>query len=154
MDSTAYTPNGIGHTSRPRLLLVDDNPDNLEILGVLLSERYHVVSCASAAQALAEMDAVRPDVVLLDIRMRPLDGLQCLQAIRARPGYAGIPAVAVTAFAAEADRRSFLAAGFQAVVTKPILDQRQLTIVIDTVLGAGAPGMARAWTAEEDAAAS
>jgi CheY-like chemotaxis protein len=154
MDLTTSSPNGNGHASRPRLLLVDDNADNLEILAVLLSERYHVVSCATATQALAEMDAIQPDVVLLDIRMRPLDGLQCLQAIRARPGYAGIPAVAVTAFAGEVDRRNFLAAGFQAVVTKPILDQRQLTLVIDAVLRAGEPGVAPAWTAEEDAAAS
>jgi CheY-like chemotaxis protein len=150
MDTAASPLNG----SRPRLLLIDDNADNLEILGYLLGERYHVFPYGAVPQALAELDSVRPDVVVLDIRMRPVDGVQCLAAIRARPGYAGIPAVALTAFAREVDRQTFLAAGFQMVVTKPILDQQQLIASIDALLSIPAAGAPGAWTAEEDAAAS
>jgi CheY-like chemotaxis protein len=109
-----------------RLLLVDDNRDNLELLTVVLGEKYHVSSHASAEQALAALDVARPDVVLLDIGMSPVDGLQCLEAIRARPGYGGIPAMALTAYARDVERKAFLAAGFQAVVTKPILDPEAL----------------------------
>jgi CheY-like chemotaxis protein len=120
--------------SAARLLLVDDNPDNLEVLSILLAEKYKVASYASAADALEALEAVQPDLVVLDIAMTPLDGLQCLNAIRATPGYAGIPAVALTAFARDADRNAFLASGFQAVVTKPILDQHKLIAVIDRLL--------------------
>jgi CheY-like chemotaxis protein len=118
-----------------RVLLVDDNPDNLELLAVLLSEHYMVSSYGSAAEALRELDTVKPDVLVLDIGMAPIDGLQCLQTVRARPGYARIPAVALTAFAREVEQKTFLAAGFQAVVTKPIFDPREVVTVIDRMLG-------------------
>jgi CheY-like chemotaxis protein len=117
-----------------RVLLVDDNPDNLEIITVLLGQRYDVRSYSSAAEALGAIDTIRPNLLVLDIRMRGIDGVQCLQAIRARPGYATIPAIALTAFAREVERKSFLDAGFQAVVTKPILDERQLVTPIESLL--------------------
>jgi CheY-like chemotaxis protein len=125
----------------PRLLLVDDSPDNLELLAVLLGERYEVVSCESAEEALARLDDVKPDVVVLDIGMASIDGVQCLEAIRARPGYAGTPAVAVTAFARPVDRARFLAAGFHAVITKPVFDERALLDAVDAALGSTAPGV-------------
>ncbi len=104
------------------------------MLTLLLGERYSVSSCGSAAEALTVLEASRPDVLMLDIRMTPVDGLQCLAAIRAMPGCSGIPAIALTAFAREDERQAFLAAGFQAVVTKPILDLRELETLIDTLL--------------------
>ena len=118
-----------------RVLLVDDNQDNLDLLSVLLSEHYVVSSYASAAEALRELDTVKPDVLVLDIGMAPIDGMECLQAIRARPGHARTPAVALTAFAREVERKTFIAAGFQAVVTKPIFDPREVVTVIDRMLG-------------------
>jgi CheY-like chemotaxis protein len=123
-----------------RVLLVDDNQDNLDLLSVLLSEHYVVSSYASAAEALRELDTVKPDVLVLDIGMAPLDGVECLQAIRARPEYSRTPAVALTAFAREVERKTFIAAGFQAVVTKPIFDPREVISVIDRTLGALRPG--------------
>jgi CheY-like chemotaxis protein len=129
-----------------RLLLVDDNRDNLDVLSLILSARYTVASFESAAEALAALDDARPDVLVLDIGMAPIDGLQCLQQIRARSGYAGIPAIALTAFARDVDREAFLAAGFQAVVTKPVLDDQQLVGVIDAVAAPPAPEQACAPT--------
>src|SRR5882672_767769 len=117
-----------------RLLLVDDNRDNLEILAVLLSERYQVAAFGSAAEALAALDTVKPAVLVLDIGMTPVDGVQCLAAIRAQPGYSATPAVALTAFARDSERAEFLAAGFQQVVTKPILDHGILLRAVDATL--------------------
>jgi CheY-like chemotaxis protein len=119
-----------------RLLLVDDNQDNLEIVSVFLGQTYEVYSYGSAAEALSALDTVRPDLLVLDICMRGVDGVQCLQAIRAKPGYSAIPAVALTAFARDVERKAFLDAGFQAVITKPILDDRQLIGAIERVLAA------------------
>ena len=76
----------------------------------------------------------KPDLVLLDIAMTPVDGLQCLKAIRARPGYGRIPAIALTAYARDVERQAFLTGGFQAVVTKPILDHQDLFEAIDALL--------------------
>jgi CheY-like chemotaxis protein len=82
-----------------RLLLVDDDQDNLEVLTVILGETYRVWSYRGAAEAPAALEAARPDLVVLDIGMSPVDGLQCLEAIRTRPGYGRLPAIALTAFA-------------------------------------------------------
>ena len=120
--------------TRDRLLLVDDHKDHLEMLAVILSERYEVAAYGLASDALAALESFRPNVALLDIGMRPIDGLQCLEAIRATPGFSKIPAVAVTAYARDTERQTFLAAGFQAVVTKPVLDVWDLVDVIDRVL--------------------
>lgn len=120
--------------SAARLLLVDDNPDNLEILAVLLSEKYQVASFGSADAALAALDTVKPEVLVLDIGMAPVDGVQCLAAIRAQPGYSATPAVALTAFARDSERAEFLAAGFQQVVTKPIVDPGMLIRAVDATL--------------------
>lgn len=125
--------------SHARLLLVDDNRDNLDILSVLLSEKYHVAGFGSAAEALAALDTVKPDVLVLDIGMAPVDGVQCLAAIRAQPGYSATPAVALTAFARDSERAEFLAAGFQQVVTKPILDHGTLIRAIDVTLESRGP---------------
>jgi CheY-like chemotaxis protein len=121
-----------------RVLLVDDHPDSLELSALLLREKYTVVTCSSAAEALASLDTLKPDVVVLDIRMTPVDGVQCLQAIRSLPGYASIPAIAQTACASDVERTAFLDAGFQAVVTKPVLDHRVLEDLIDGLLGTSA----------------
>ena len=116
------------------LLLVEDNPDIREMLTVLLGEKYRVSSCGSAAEALTVLEASKPDVLVLDIRMTPVDGVQCLEAIRAMPGFSRTPAIALTALARDTEQQAFLAAGFQAVVTKPILDPRDLETPIDTLL--------------------
>ena len=120
-----------------RLLLVDDDKDNLEILTVILSAKYDVLSYPCAEEALAALEAARPDLVLLDIAMTPVDGLQCLKAIRAMPGYGRIPAIALTAYARDVERKAFLTGGFQAVVTKPILDHQDLFKPIDALLAGG-----------------
>ena len=121
-----------------RVVLVDDNEDNLEILAVILRESYEVLSYACAQEALADLEAAKPDLLLLDIGMAPIDGLQCLKAVRAMPGYGSIPAIALTAYARDTERKAFLAAGVQAVVTKPIIDHRELFATISTLLTSGA----------------
>jgi CheY-like chemotaxis protein len=127
-----------------RLVLVDDNEDNLEILTVILSEKYDVVSYRCAEEALTALETDKPDLVMLDIGMSPVDGVQCLKAIRAIPGYGSIPAIALTAYARDVDRKSFLATGFQAVITKPILDHRELFETITRLLRSeAAPGSRR-----------
>jgi CheY-like chemotaxis protein len=106
----------------PRLLLVDDEPDNLEVFGMLLAQKFSVFGYTSAMDALDAIDAVRPDIVVLDIGMQPIDGLECLARIRSMPQCRDVPAVAVTGFARDIEREEFLDGGFQAVLVKPVLD--------------------------------
>jgi CheY-like chemotaxis protein len=120
--------------SDARVFIVEDNPDNLELFVLLLGTKYGVSGFGSATEALEAAKAVRPDLLVLDVGMKPIDGLQCLNAIRALPGCSNIPAIAVTAFARDVEQNAFLAAGFQAVVTKPVLDFEEFTAVVETAI--------------------
>jgi CheY-like chemotaxis protein len=122
-----------------RLLVVEDDPDNLALLLEILREKYDVMGCGSVAEALLALETFKPDLFVLDVGMRPVDGLQFLDGIRVVPGFHTIPAIAMTGYASESDRQRFLAAGFQAVVTKPILDRRDLELVVEKSLKSSLP---------------
>ena len=122
-----------------RLLIVDDDRDNLELLTYLLGDKYRVFSYGCVHEALENLERANPDLLLLDIGMRPVDGVQCLEAIRARPGYGSVPAMALTAYARDVERQAFLAAGFQAVLTKPVLDDGHMFATISALLASSVP---------------
>jgi len=125
--------------ARTRLLLVEDDRDNLDVFSMVLGERYSVFAYDSAAEAVRALDAVKPHVLVLDIGMHPVDGVDCLRAIRGTPGYAHVPAVALTGFAREVERRRFLERGFQAVVVKPVADHEKFLDLIDGLANSPAP---------------
>ena len=130
--------------TRTRVVLVEDDEDYLEVLSMRLGQTYVVFGYASAVEAQQAIDAAKPDVLVLDIGMHPVDGVQCLDTIRATPGYHDIPAVALTGFARDVERQRFLDAGFQAVVVKPMLDHGELIAVIDQLVNRPAPAAPRA----------
>ena len=102
--------------------IIEDTPDHLEILEWCLAPLCNVRSFASPIAALVGLETFRPDVLLVDLAMPELDGVECLRRIRQLPGLKEIPAVALTAFAYPADRERCLKAGFQAFVAKPVVD--------------------------------
>jgi CheY-like chemotaxis protein len=120
---------------RRRLVLVEDDPDNLEALSIFLAEKYDVFAYPCPTDALNAIEEISPDVLVLDIGTAPIDGVDCLKRIRAIPAYRDIPAVAFTGFGGDVERQRFLAAGFQAVVVKPVADpRREFMAVIERVL--------------------
>jgi CheY-like chemotaxis protein len=121
-----------------RVVLVEDHEDSLEAVCLLLGKKYTVFAYASAVEAVQAIDAAKPDVLMLDIGMYPVDGMQCLEMIRATPGCGDIPAVALTGFAHEVERQRFLKAGFQTVVVKPF-DHLELMALIDRLANSPAP---------------
>ncbi len=122
-----------------RILLVEDHPDSRDLLQHLLEAAgATVTSTASAAEALAQIDAAAPDVVVSDVGMAQQDGYDLLRAIRQLPGrVAAVPAVAVTAYARAEDRARALAAGFQEFVPKPIVPA-ELFAALRRLIRAGA----------------
>jgi CheY-like chemotaxis protein len=119
---------------KSRLLLIDDVPDSLEVLTVLLSDEYEVFSYGSCQLALTDLPVIKPDLLLLDVRMFPMSGVDFLSEVRAMPEFRDIPAIAVTALAHDGERQGFLAAGFQEIVIKPILDLPKLEAIIARLL--------------------
>jgi len=103
------------------VLLVDDEPVNREVLSCLLEQAGLRVACAEdGLQAVAMARATRYDLVLMDVQMPHLDGLQATRHIRAGSASAGTPIVALTASAFDEDRRTCLAAGMDDHLAKPV----------------------------------
>ncbi|WP_293408547.1 ATP-binding protein [Phenylobacterium sp.] len=107
-----------------RVLIVDDGPANRVVLQALLEDAGFDCTCAADGQEAVEMSAIAPfDVILMDVHMPGLDGLEATRRIRAREaGQAarGAPVVAVTASVLAHEKERYLACGFDAVVPKPV----------------------------------
>jgi CheY-like chemotaxis protein len=117
-----------------RLLLIDDPPDNLEFLTALLCGNYEVFSYGSSREARLVLAGIAPDLLFLDVRMFPINGVNFLREVRAIQQFCGIPAIAVTAMAHDMEEQALLAEGFQAIVTKPTLELSQLEATINALL--------------------
>jgi CheY-like chemotaxis protein len=117
-----------------KIALVEDNADNRLLARAILEDHYQVAEYESGAEALAGMAADRPDVVLLDISLPELDGSEVLRRLRADERLHDVPVIALTAHAMAGDRERFLAAGFDAYVTKPIVDEQVLLDAIARLL--------------------
>ncbi|MCX6944621.1 MAG: response regulator, partial [Opitutales bacterium] len=90
---------------KPKILVVDDEPDALEVLGCKLREAgYTPLFAADGLKALAVVRAERPALVVLDLMLPELDGLEVCKLMRRDPATAGIPVLMLTAKAAELDR--------------------------------------------------
>jgi CheY-like chemotaxis protein len=125
-----------------RILLVDDNRVNQVLAMELLTGRGHSVTVAGKGrEALALHERERFDVVLMDVQMPDIDGLEVTSAIREREkaGAPRTPIVAMTAHAMTGDRERFLAAGMDEYVSKPIRAD-DLLDAIDRVVGPSGDG--------------
>jgi CheY-like chemotaxis protein len=104
-----------------RVLVVEDHEVNLELMCYLLvSFRHAVVTAMDGEAALRAVAQQRFDLVVCDVHMPKMDGLQFLAAIRSRADIAIPPVVAVTASAMVGDREQLLKAGFDGYISKPI----------------------------------
>jgi two-component system cell cycle response regulator DivK len=117
-----------------RLAIVEDNPDNRMLLEALLSDRFEIDEYEDGIVGLEGMRAAPPDLVLLDISLPGMTGLEVLERMRADASLASLPVIALTAHAMPDDREKFLAQGFDAYVSKPIVDEELLFAEIDRLL--------------------
>ena len=115
----------------PRILVVDDTPDNLFLMSGLFEDRYEVQQAASGAEALlAVMSDNPPDMVLLDIMMPEMDGYEVLRRIRQHPPTANVPVIFLTALSGAQEERLGLTLGAVDYLTKPI-DPEQVIRRVD-----------------------
>src|SRR5262249_51892705 len=92
-----------------RVLLIDDSPDNLEFLTILLCKDYDVFSYGSSREARLVLAGIAADLLFLDVRMFPINGVNFLREVRALQGFCRIPAIAVTAMAHNMEEQALLA---------------------------------------------
>jgi two-component system cell cycle response regulator DivK len=103
------------------ILLVEDNDNNrLLVRDVLQASGYRVVEATSAEDGLRMAAEQQPALILMDIQLPGMNGIEALQRLRADPGTRAIPVIAVTASAMTQDRRQIMAAGFDGYQPKPI----------------------------------
>lgn len=109
-----------------QILIVDDNPLNLKLARVLLAaEGYAVRTAQDADEALLVLARFRPRLILMDIQLPGMDGLELTRRLKADPATRNIVILAMTAYAMKGDDEKALAAGCNGYLTKP-LDTRVL----------------------------
>jgi CheY-like chemotaxis protein len=119
---------------RATILIVDDHKDSRDVLGIIVEALgFRAVLAGNGVEALAVLQASRPDLILCDLRMPGMDGFAFVAAVRNQPECARVKFVAVTGLSSAADTQRLLAAGFDAHLVKPI-DYDVLLATLDRVL--------------------
>lgn len=123
-------------TSGARLLLVEDNLVNQKVVLAILRKRGYAIEVANdGREALEKLDSSSPyDLILMDVQMPVLDGLEATRIIRREPKWEKIPIVAMTAHAMNGDRERCLQAGMDAYISKPV-QPAHLVATIEKHLG-------------------
>lgn len=103
-----------------RILIVEDNPVNLDLVMQLLEDDYELLTAEDGQSGIDIALAERPDLILLDLSLPKKSGWEVCQEIRSALGDAVMPIVALTAHAIKGDREKALRIGFDDYVTKPI----------------------------------
>jgi len=125
------------------ILIVEDNPGSLMLATVSLeSDGYTVIGAESAEEARAVLGQRTPDIILMDIQLPGMNGIDALIRLRADGATRRIPVMAVTASAMTQDRQKILAAGFDAYQSKPI-DVKGFLALVAQLLAAGPREAAR-----------
>jgi two-component system, cell cycle response regulator DivK len=123
------------------VLIVEDNPRNLKLVRDLLDYAgYRTLEATTAEDGIELARSHRPDLVLMDVQLPGMDGVEALARLRGDAGAREVPVVAVSAFAMKEDRARFLAAGFDAYIEKP-LSVREFPAQVAAILAGrdGAP---------------
>jgi CheY-like chemotaxis protein len=121
-----------------KILLVEDNELNRDMLSRRLSKRgYEVEVATDGAQGIEMARSLTPDLILMDVGLPGIDGLEATRRLKAEPRTSAIPIVALTANAMAGDQEEALAAGCDEYDTKPV-DITRLVGKIQALLGSGA----------------
>ena len=108
-------------TAGAQILVVEDNDKNMKLFrDVLLATGYRTLEATTGGQAVALATEHAPDLVLMDIQLPDIDGIEALGRLRADERTASLPVLALTAQAMEGDRERFIAAGFDGYLAKPV----------------------------------
>lgn len=105
----------------PSILIVDDEPNNLDVIVAQLSDcDYQIHYASSGQEALSSLDIYNPDLILLDVMMPGINGIQACQQIKAMPKWQAVPIVMVTALSSKSDLVKCLGAGADDFISKPV----------------------------------
>src|SRR5689334_22033379 len=109
---------------KKEILIIDDNPINLQLMEVILSlEGYNIKTAKDAKEALDLLDNYQPALIMMDLQLPGMDGLELTRVLKNNPKFSDIVIIAVTAYAMPGDQKKSMDAGCDAYVAKPINPQ-------------------------------
>jgi two-component system cell cycle response regulator DivK len=121
-----------------RILIIEDNPDNMTLAVLLLKSAGHTVLSAVDAEAgLTLAHAELPDLILMDIQLPGMDGLEATVLLKRHAATRGIPVIALTALAMNGDEARIRAAGCDGYIAKPMSIHHFLATVAAQLTAAG-----------------
>ena len=139
LDGRAESPSENATAERGSILLVEDNLINQKVVISLLRKKGYRIDVANNGQeALDRLSSSSYHLILMDVQMPVLDGLETTRRIRQNPAWAGLPIVAMTAHAMNGDRERCLQAGMNAYLAKPV-DHKHLLRLVEQYLTEGTP---------------
>ncbi|MBF0297972.1 MAG: response regulator [Oligoflexia bacterium] len=112
--------NEIKKETKSKVLIVDDSPVDRELLIMILEEKYSIHALSSAQSCIETIEAVKPDIVLLDVVMPDIDGIQLLINIRKKWSQVELPIIMITANSDSEDITNALNLGANDYITKPV----------------------------------
>jgi signal transduction histidine kinase/CheY-like chemotaxis protein len=120
---------------KPVVLVVEDNPDNMITVKALLTDQYTVLEAIDAHRGIELAKEHVPNVVLMDIALPDINGVEAFKAIREMPQLQHIPVIALTASAMTHDRETILSHGFDAFIAKPIIEKEFFQVISEVLYG-------------------
>jgi len=119
----------------PIVLVVEDNPDNMITVRAMLSGDYTVIEAVNGLEAIEMARKYIPHLILMDIALPGINGIEAFQRIRAIPSLNDVPVIALTASAMEKDREAILSHGFDAYIAKPIIAKEFFKVINEILYG-------------------
>ncbi len=120
---------------KPLVLVVEDNPDNMTTVKAILSENFTVLEATDGKTAIEMAKQYFPNLILMDIDIPVMNGIEAFKAIRGNARLLHIPIIALTASAMVSDRETILAHGFDAYIVKPIDETIFFRVIHETLYG-------------------
>ncbi len=121
---------------RAKILLAEDHEANQMMLSEYLQDQgFDVIRAGNGLEALAKAAETLPDLILMDIQMPEMDGLEAIRRLRAQPRFASTPIMALTALAMRGDRERCLEAGANEYLSKPVGLKKLVHIISELLEG-------------------
>ena len=120
---------------KEKILIVEDNPQNMRLIEMTLRARnYTLLKATDGEQALDMAVKEHPDLIIMDMQLPKMSGLDVTKKLRQMPEFTNIPIIALTAYAMKGDKEKFIEAGCDDYLSKPI-NTHELPEIIATMLG-------------------
>ena len=117
---------------KEKILIVEDNPQNMRLIEMTLKSRaYNLLKATDGEEALAVAIKERPDLIIMDIQLPKLNGLEVTRRLRQMPEFNHTAIIAITAYAMKGDREKSIEAGCDAYLPKPINTRELPSVIVD-----------------------